>query len=76
MLKGMVIFPSLTMPNLLPNEHELTIRHDSCSFGGSFLVILTMTMTINLNSVLLVRVASAGQYESFEHVQIFCAYVH
>ncbi len=39
----------------------------------SFLVILamTMTMTINSNSVLLVRVASAGQYESFEHVQIF-----
>ncbi len=40
----------------------------------SFLVILamTMTITINLNSVLLVRVASAGRYESFEHVQKFC----
>ncbi len=59
------------MPNLLPNEHELTIRHDSYLFGGSFLVILamTMTMTINSNSVLLVRVASAGQYKRFEHVQ-------
>ncbi len=40
----------------------------------SFLVILaiTMTMTMDLNSVLLVSVASAGQYESFEHVQTFC----
>ncbi len=39
-------------------------------YGWSFLVILsmTMTMTINSNSVLLMRVASAGQYESFEHV--------
>ncbi len=30
-----------------------------------------MTMTINSNSVLLVRVASAGQYEIFDHVQKF-----
>ncbi len=30
---------------------------------------MTMTMTIDSNSVLLVRVASAGQYEVFEHVQ-------
>ncbi len=37
----------------------------------SFLVIqaMTMTMTIDSNSVLLVRVASAGKYEVFEHVQ-------
>ncbi len=27
---------------------------------------------MDLNSVLLVSVASAGQYESFEHVQTFC----
>ncbi len=30
---------------------------------------MTMTMTINSNSVFLVRVTSAGWYESFEHVQ-------
>ncbi len=57
------------MPNLLLNEHELAIRHDSCTFGGSFLVILAMTMTINLNSVFLVHVALSGRYESFEYVQ-------
>ncbi len=64
------LYPSLTVPN----EHELTIRHDSCSLGGSFLVILamTMTMTINSNNVLIVRVAWAGQYKSFEHVQNIC----
>ncbi len=47
-----------------------------CLIGGSFLVILamTMTMTINSNSVLLVRVASAGRYESFEHVQNVCVH--
>ncbi len=33
---------------------------------------MTMTMTIDSNSVLLVRVASAGRYESFEHVQKVC----
>ncbi len=62
------------MPNLLPNEDELTIRVCSGDHCWSFLVILamTMTMTINSNSVLLVRVASAGQYESFEHVQKVC----
>ncbi len=59
------------MPNLLPNEDELTIRVCSSDHSWSFLVILaiTMTMTINSNSVLLVRVTSAGWYESFEHVQ-------
>ncbi len=37
---------------------DVTIRHDSCSVKGSFLVILamTMTMTINSNSVLLMHV--------------------
>ncbi len=40
----------------------------------SFLIILamTVTMTINSNSVLLIHVTSAGQHESFEHVQNFC----
>ncbi len=39
-------------------------RGHSCSVGGSFLVILAMTMTMimNLNSVLLIRVTSAGQH--------------
>ncbi len=36
------------------------------------MIILAMTMTINSNSVLLMRVAWADQYESFEHFQIFC----
>ncbi len=43
----------------------------SCTVGGSFLVILEMTMTINSNSVLLIRVTSADQHKSFEHVQNF-----
>ncbi len=61
------------MPNLLPNEHQLTIRVCLSDHSLSFLVTLamTMTMTINSNSVLLVCVASAGQFESFEHVQKF-----
>ncbi len=62
------------MPNLLPNEDELTIQVCSSDHSWSFLVILamTMTMTINSNSVILVRVASAGWYESFEYVQKVC----
>ncbi len=62
------------MPNLLPNEDELTIRVCSSDHSWLFLVILamTMTMTINSNIVLLVRVASAGLYKSFEHVQKVC----
>ncbi len=46
---------SLTVPNLLPNEHELTIRVCSGDHSWSFLLILAiiMTMTINSNSVLL-----------------------
>ncbi len=64
--------PSPTVPNLLPNEDELTIRVCSGDHSWSFLVILAMTMTINSNSVLLVRVASAGQYECFEHFQKVC----
>ncbi len=68
-----MLCPRLTVPNLLPNEDELTIRVCSGVHSWSFLVILamTMTMTINSNSVLLVRVDSVGWYESFEHVQKF-----
>ncbi len=66
-----ILFPSLTVPNLLPNEDE--IDHSSL-YRWSFLVILamTMTMTMDSNSVLHMRVTSAGQYESFEHVQNVC----
>ncbi len=69
-----LLCPSPTVPNLLPNEDELTIRVCSSDHSWSFLVILamTLTMTINSNSVLLVRVTSAGLYESFEHVQKIC----
>ncbi len=50
------------------------VRVCSGDHSWSFLVILemTMTITINSNSVLLVHVALAGRYESFEHVQTFC----
>ncbi len=66
--------PSLTMPNLLPNEDELTIQLFTGDHSWSFLVILTMkmTMTIYSNSVLLMHVASASQHKGFEHVQKLC----
>ncbi len=66
--------PSLTMPNLLPNEDELTIQLCTGDHSWSFLVILTMkmTMTIYSNSVLLMHVASASQHKGFEHVQKLC----
>ncbi len=56
---------------LIPQSHcaEWGRIDNSSLFGWSFLVILAMT--INSNSVLLVHIASAGRYESFEHVQIF-----
>ncbi len=62
------------MLNLLPNEDELTIHVCMGDHSWSFLVILamTMTMTIDSNSVLLMSVVSAGQYKCFEHVQKFC----
>ncbi len=47
------------------------IDHSSL-YRWSFLVILAMTMTMDSNSVLLMCVASAGEYKSFEHVQKFC----
>ncbi len=64
--------PSPSVPNLLSNEDELTIQVCLDDHSWSFLVILAMTMTINWKSVLLVHVASAGRYESFEHVQKVC----
>ncbi len=69
-----VLCPSPTVPNILLNEDELTIQVCSIDYSWSFLVILAMTMTmgINSNSVLLIRVASAGRYKSFEHVQKVC----
>ncbi len=55
-----------------PTAERGRIDH-SFSVRGSLLVILAMTMTmaINSNSVLLICVTSAGQDESFEHVQNF-----
>ncbi len=65
-----------TLYSLMPVSHcaEFTAERGridhSCSVRKLFLVILART--INSNSVLLVCVALAGQYESFEHVQKFC----
>ncbi len=63
------------MTLLMPKSHcpESTPKRgrmdNSSWFEWSFLVIRAMTMTIDSNSILLVCVASAGQYEVFEHVQ-------
>ncbi len=62
--------PSPTVPNLSPNEHESTIQVGSSDHSWLFEVIRAMTM--DSNNVLLVRVASAGKYEVFEHVQKVC----
>ncbi len=59
--------PSLTVLNLLPNEHELTTQVCLGDHSWSF-----QSIPIHSNSVLLMRVGSVGEYESFEHVQIFC----
>ncbi len=63
----------LSVPNLLLNKDELTIRVQSGDHSWSFLVILamTMTMTIYSNSVLLIRVTSAGQHESLNMLKHF-----
>ncbi len=68
-----ILCPNLTVPNLLPNEDELTIHVRSVDHSWSFLVILamTMTMTIISNSILRICVTLAVQHESFEHVQTF-----
>ncbi len=55
------------MSNLLPNEDESTIRVYSGGHSWSF-----QSIPIHSNSVLLMRVGSAGKYESFEHVQKLC----
>ncbi len=52
------------MPNLLPKEDESTIQVYLGSHSWSF-----QSIPIHLNSVLLMRVGSAGEYESFEHIQ-------
>ncbi len=59
--------PSPTVPNLLPNEHEWTIRVGLGVHTWSFQYI-----PIHSSSVLLTRVGSAGEYGSFEHVQKLC----
>ncbi len=60
-----ILCPSHTVPNLLLNEHELTfcLGDHSRSF---------QSIPIHSNSVLLMCVGLAGEYESFEHVQKFC----
>ncbi len=55
------------MPNLLPNEDESTIRVYSGGHSWSF-----QSIPIHSNSVLLIRVGLASEYESFEHVQKRC----
>ncbi len=56
--------PSRTVPNLFPNEDEWTIRVYLGCYSWSF-----QSIPIHSNSVLLIRVGLAGEYESFEHVQ-------
>ncbi len=66
--KWVEIIPQSHCPESTPEWGRMD---NSVWFEWSFLFIraMTMTMTIDSNSVLLVRVASAGQYEVFEHVQ-------
>ncbi len=59
--------PSPTVPNLLANEHEWTIRVGSGVHSWSF-----QSIPMHSSSVLLMRVGSTGEYESFEHVQKLC----
>ncbi len=56
--------PSPTVPNLLPNEDESTIQVHSGGHSWSF-----QSIPIHSNIVILMRAGSAGEYESFEHVQ-------
>ncbi len=64
----------MTKSHCVESTAEQARIDDSSLFGWSFLVILAMpmTLTINSSSVLLVRVALAGCYESFQHVKFFC----
>ncbi len=52
------------MPNLLTKEDERTIRVYPACHSWSF-----QPIPIHSNSVILIRVGLAGEYESFEHVQ-------
>ncbi len=60
----LILCPSPTMPNLFSNENEWTIRVYLGCHSWSFQSIL-----MHSNSVLLICVGLAGEYESFEHVQ-------
>ncbi len=62
-----LLCPSPTVPKLLPNEHESTIRVGSGVHSWSF-----QSIPIHSSSVLLMHVGSAVEYESFEHVQKLC----
>ncbi len=62
-----LLCPSPTVPNLLLNEDEWTIRVYPGCHSWSF-----QPIPIHSNSVLLIRVGLAGEYESFEHVQKLC----
>ncbi len=66
-LMGDILWPSPTVKNLLPNVDESTIQVYSGGHSWSF-----QSIPIHSNSVLLMRVGSAGEYESFEHVQKLC----
>ncbi len=63
-MEQVLLCPSPTVPNLLPNEHEWTIRVGSGVHSWSF-----QSIPIHSSSVLLMCVGSAGEYKSFEHVQ-------
>ncbi len=60
------LYPSLTVLHLLPNEDESTILVCLGDHSWSF-----QSISIHSNCVLLMCVGSAGDYESFEHVQTF-----
>ncbi len=65
-LLGLVLCPSLTVLNLLPNEDESTIQVCSDDHSWSF-----QSIPIHSNGVLLMFVGSAGELECFEYVQTF-----
>ncbi len=64
---NLTLCPSPTVPNLFSNEDEWNIQVYPRCHSWSF-----QSIPINSNSVLLIRVGLAGEYESFEHVQKLC----
>ncbi len=62
-----VLCPSPIVPNILPNEDEWTIQVYPECHSWSF-----QSIPIHSNSVLLIRVGLAGEYECFEHVKKLC----